>query len=528
MGAQTKRCAIYTRKSSDEGLDQSFNSLDAQRAACEAYVLSQTSEGWSALPDHYDDGGFSGGNTDRPGLRQLLADIEAGKVDIVVVYKIDRLTRSLADFARIVEVFEKHDCSFVSVTQSFNTTGSMGKLMLNVLLSFAQFEREVTGERIRDKIAASKARGMWMGGIPPLGYDPPNDGSRTLKVNEAEAEQVQYIFERYLELGSVHVLQRDLEERGIHSKLRVTARGRTMGGQPIGRGALFYLLRNRIYLAQIVHKGMVHEGQHMAIVDLSLFQRVQASLDEKVQGQRSSAAQRAARAPLAGKLFDATGEPMSPTTSRGKSGRSYRYYVSAPLQQGMRGGGKDIVQRLPATVIEREVGEAIRRWVPKVDDPFSILRSVNLSERGMHVTIESSSGGNVACRLAAGEALIDRDRRSVTILLPVAFPAKGGRRLVVPAHARSGMPDPVLIASLRKAHAMLRTERGMPSIAAAPSSHYDRAILRLALLAPDIQQAILAGRQPPNFNLDTFKGVELPLLWSRQREVLGFRDQDAA
>ena len=295
MASQIKRCAIYTRKSSDEGLDQSFNSLDAQRAACEAYVLSQTSEGWSALPDHYDDGGFSGGNTDRPGLRQLLADIEAGKVDIVVVYKIDRLTRSLADFARIVEVFEKHDCSFVSVTQSFNTTGSMGKLMLNVLLSFAQFEREVTGERIRDKIAASKARGMWMGGIPPLGYDPPNDGTRTLKVNEVEADQVRHIFERYLELGSVHILQRDLEERGIHSKIRVTARGRTMGGQPIGRGALFYLLRNRIYLGQIVHKDKVHDGQHKAIVDVGLFQRVQVSLDEKVQGQRSSAAQRAAR-----------------------------------------------------------------------------------------------------------------------------------------------------------------------------------------------------------------------------------------
>lgn len=528
MATPVKRCAIYTRKSSEEGLDQSFNSLDAQRAACEAYVLSQTSEGWSALPDNYDDGGFSGGNTDRPGLRRLLAEIEAGKVDIVVVYKIDRLTRSLADFARIVEVFDKHDCSFVSVTQSFNTTGSMGKLMLNVLLSFAQFEREVTGERIRDKIAASKARGMWMGGMPPLGYDPPTDGTRILKVNEAEADQVRHIFERYLELGSVHVLQRDLEERGIHSKIHVTAKSRTMGGQPIGRGALFYLLRNRIYLGQIVHKGQVHGGQHKAIVDVGLFQRVQVSLDEKAQGQRCSAAQRAARAPLTGKLFDAAGEPMSPTASRGKCGRSYRYYVSAPLQQGQRAVGKDIVQRLPAIEIEREVGEAIRRWAPKVDDPFSVLRSINLSERGMHVTIESSSGGNVASRLADGEVLIDRDRHNLTILLPVAFPARGGRRLVVPAHTRSAMPDPILIASLRKAHAMLRTERGMPSITAAPSSHYDRAILRLALLAPDIQQAILAGRQPPHFNLDTFKNIELPLLWSRQREVLGFRDQNAA
>lgn len=279
MPATTRRCAIYTRKSSEEGLDQSFNSLHAQREACETYVLSQASEGWEALAEHYDDGGFSGGNTDRPGLQALLADIEAGKVDIVVVYKIDRLTRSLADFARIVEIFETHECSFVSVTQSFNTTGSMGKLMLNVLLSFAQFEREVTGERIRDKIAASKARGLWMGGVPPLGYDPPTDGSRTLKVVEEEAERVRHIFTRYLELGSVHALQRDLEARGIHSKLHVTARGRRMGGLKFSRGALFHLLRNRVYLGQITHKGEVHDGEHEAIVDAELFDQVQKRLD---------------------------------------------------------------------------------------------------------------------------------------------------------------------------------------------------------------------------------------------------------
>lgn len=526
MATPVKRCAIYTRKSSDEGLDQSFNSLDAQRAACEAYVLSQTSEGWSARADNYDDGGFSGSNTERPGLRQLLADIEAGKVDIVVVYKIDRLTRSLADFARIVEVFEKHDCSFVSVTQSFNTTGSMGKLMLNVLLSFAQFEREVTGERIRDKIAASKARGMWMGGMPPLGYDPPTDGTRILQVNETEAETVRHIFERYLELGSVHTLQRDLEERGIRSKVHTTPKNRTMGGQPIGRGALFYMLRNRIYLGQIVHKGEVHEGQHKAIIDIGLFDRVQASLDAKALGHRSNAAQRIARAPLTGKLFDAASEPMTPTMSRGKSGRSYRYYVSAPLQRGVRMDAKDIVRRLSATVIEREVGEAIRRWLPKAGDPFSILRSVNLNERGLHLTIDGTGSG-VSQRLAEGEVLIDRDRDSVTIQLSVTFPAKGGRRLIVPARVRSASPDPVLIASLRKAHKMLTTERGLPTIAASLSSHYDRAIQRLALLAPDIQQAILEGRQPPHLNLDTFRKIDLPLLWSEQRKVLGFRDGEA-
>lgn len=363
-----------------------------------------------------------------------------------------------------------------------------------------------------------------LGGMPPLGYDPPSDGTRTLKVNEAESEQVRQIFERYLHIGSVHALQRDLKVRGIRSKAHVTARGRTLGGQPIGRGALFYLLRNRIYLGKIVHKDQVYDGQHKAIVDQDLFEQVQARLDAKVQGHRSTAAQRIEGAPLTGKLFDTVGEPMSPTTSRGKSGRSYRYYVSASLQQGMRAGGQENVQRLPAPLIEREVGEAIRRWVPNVDDPFSILRSVNLSERGIHVTIDAASGGTVASRLVDGEALINRDRHSISMLLPATFPAKGGRRLVVPAKTRSATPDAVLIPSLRKAHAMLKTERGLPTIAAAPSSHYDRAVLRLALLAPDIQQAILAGRQPHHFNLDTFKSIELPLLWSRQREVLGFRE----
>ncbi len=251
MAPPTLRCAIYTRKSSEEGLEQSFNSLDAQREACAAYELSQASEGWTKLSGHYDDGGYSGGNIERPGLQALLADIAAGKVDIVVVYKIDRLTRSLADFARIVEVFEKAGVSFVSVTQSFNTTSSMGRLMLNVLLSFAQFEREVTGERIRDKIAASKAKGLWMGGNPPLGYDLPKAGSRVLEVNEEEAATVRSIFTRYLELGKVHALQRELAKQQIFSRHRTSAKGREIGGTPFSRGALFHLLRNPVYFGWI-------------------------------------------------------------------------------------------------------------------------------------------------------------------------------------------------------------------------------------------------------------------------------------
>ena len=527
MAMRLKRCAIYTRKSSEEGLDQSFNSLHAQREACEAYVLSQASEGWEALPDRYDDGGFSGGNTDRPGLKALLADIEAGRIDVVVVYKIDRLTRSLADFARIVEVFEAHECSFVSVTQSFNTTGSMGKLMLNVLLSFAQFEREVTGERIRDKIAASKAKGMWMGGIPPLGYDPPSDGSRMLKLVPDEAARVRHIFARYLELGSVHALQRDLEERGILSKLHVSAKGRTMGGLPFSRGALFHLLRNRVYRGQIVHKGMVHEGEHEAIVDADLFDRVQARLDAQVRRHRTKAKRNAIKAPLTGKLFDAAGEPMSPTTSRGKSGRAYRYYVSASLQQGARRTATDMVQRLSAPEIERVIAEAVRRWVTKADNPYSIIHSVHLSEVGLQVTLDAEHCPNLAARLSSEETILDRTDADIAVSLPILFAARGSRTLVLPATSRPRQPDPVLISALRKAHAMLRTERSMPLIDAAPRSPYDRFILGLAFLAPDIQRAIIEGRQPAHLNLESLKAIDLPLAWSKQRELLGFGEAAA-
>lgn len=522
MTTKLKRCAIYTRKSSEEGLDQSFNSLHAQREACEAYVLSQTSEGWEALRDHYDDGGFSGGNTDRPGLKSLLADIEAGRVDIVVVYKIDRLTRSLADFARIVEIFEKHECSFVSVTQSFNTTGSMGKLMLNVLLSFAQFEREVTGERIRDKIAASKAKGMWMGGVPPLGYDPPTDGSRTLKVNEDEADRVRHIFNRYIELGSVHALQRDLEARRIHSKLHVTAKGRSMGGLPFSRGALFHLLRNRVYLGQIMHKGEVYDGEHDPILDVEVFDKVEAKLNAQVRRHHRKASTRRIKAPLTGKLFDAAAEPMSPTTSRGKSGRSYRYYVSASLQQGARPADAELLQRVSATEIEKVISEAMRRWVPRASDPFAMVHSVHISERGLQIGIARSHAASVVSRLTADETILDRTADMVTILLPVRFATRGSKQTIVPANLRPPQPDPVLISALRKAHAMLRTERGLPVMDTAPDSPYDRNLLRLALLAPDIQRAILAGRQPLQLNLEKLKKTAIPLAWSQQRKVLGF------
>ena len=331
MTKSAKRCALYTRKSSEEGLEQDFNSLDAQREACAAYVTSQASEGWRAVETRYDDGGYSGGSMERPALQRLLADIAAGKIDVVVVYKIDRLTRALADFARMVELFDQHAVSFVSVTQAFNTTTSMGRLTLNVLLSFAQFEREVTGERIRDKIAASKAKGMWMGGHLSLGYDLPAPGSRTLVVNPSEAEIVRTIFSTYRELKSVHALETWLGQRGIRSKQRTALGGKTIGGQTFSRGALFHMLRNRTYLGMIVHKGKVHPGAHPAIIDVDLFEAVQSTLDANRQ-RTAPAKDIASRAPLTGRVFDADGSAMSPTFAYGRKGRIYRYYVSAPLQ----------------------------------------------------------------------------------------------------------------------------------------------------------------------------------------------------
>src|SRR5687768_1704350 len=267
-GASKRRCAIYTRKSSEEGLEEDFNSLDAQREACEAYIRSQKSAGWSLLSDLYDDGGISGGTLERPALQRLLADIQAGRVDLVVVYKVDRLTRSLADFAKIVEVFDAQGVSFVSVTQQFNTTTSMGRLTLNMLLSFAQFEREVTGERIRDKIAASKQKGMWMGGPTPLGYEP---NGRSLKVQEPDAETVRTLFRLYLELGSVRRLKEEADRRGLISKLRPHWKGRMRGGRPFSRGFLYHLLQSPIYIGRIGHNGGSFEGQHPAIVDREIW-----------------------------------------------------------------------------------------------------------------------------------------------------------------------------------------------------------------------------------------------------------------
>jgi site-specific DNA recombinase len=361
------RCAVYTRKSSEEGLEQEFNSLDAQREACEAYITSQKHEGWTALATLYDDGAYSGGTMDRPALQRLLDDIRAGKVDVVVVYKVDRLTRSLADFAKIIEVFDAQRVSFVSVTQAFNTTSSMGRLTLNVLLSFAQFEREVTGERIRDKIAASKRKGMWMGGQPALGYDVKE---RKLVVNEAEAETVHNIFRRYLELGTVRALRDDLGARGVVSKCRTAADGSAYGGRGFSRGGLYLMLKNRIYRGEIVHKGKAFPGEHAAIVDEDLWRRVQSHLEEN-RTDRREGDKTLEPSLLAGIVFDATSEPMTPTHAV-KKGTRYRYYISQrlitrPATDSSRG------QRVPAANLEALVISRLRALLA---DPIEMLNAI--------------------------------------------------------------------------------------------------------------------------------------------------------
>ena len=345
------RCAIYTRKSSEEGLEQDFNSLHAQREACAAYVLSQASEGWTLLPDEYDDGGISGGTLERPALQRLLADIAAGKIDIVIVYKVDRLTRSLLDFARLVEAFDKAGTSFVSITQSFNTTTSMGRLTLNMLLSFAQFEREVTAERIRDKLAASKAKGMWMGGMPPLGYKP--DG-RTLAVVEPHAQIVRDIYARYLELGNVRRLADAFVDEGIRVPLRKAGTGRQFGGSWFSRGQLYAILRNPIYVGDIPHKGKVSQGLHPPLIERQQWEAVQRHLSGHVKGTRQRG-RAAAASLLAGKIFDCDGEPLLAAHTTRKGNTRYRYYISKALHYGSTSEGL----RMPAREVEQAAANAL-------------------------------------------------------------------------------------------------------------------------------------------------------------------------
>lgn len=358
MKSIAKTCGIYTRKSTDERLDMEFNTLDAQRESCESYIISQKSEGWVASSEQYDDGGFSGGSLERPALNRLMDDIRAGKIHTVVVYKIDRLTRSLTDFSKLVEVFDEYGVTFVSVTQSFNTTTSMGRLTLNVLLSFAQFEREVAGERIRDKIAASKAKGMWQGGSPPIGYRIEN---RRLVTNQKEVKTAQRMFDRYLTLGSVRALKEELEHDDIKSPVRISLKGNTMGGVKFSRGALYAILKNTAFIGKISHKGKIHEGLHDGIIPLDIWERVQTKLKEQAVARTEQTKERHM---LQGLLHDTDGVVYSPTFTK-RHGRQYRYYISQNLLQN-RDHPNGVIARLPAHEIETLIETTIRNNIEKL------------------------------------------------------------------------------------------------------------------------------------------------------------------
>lgn len=530
------RCAIYTRKSTEEGLEQDFNSLDAQWEACGAYITSQKAEGWIPVAGRYDDGGYSGGTLERPALQRLLKDIERGAVDVVVVYKIDRLSRSLMDFARLVEVFDRKGVTFVSVTQSFNTTTSMGRLTLNVLLSFAQFEREVTGERIRDKFAASKRKGIWMGGNPPLGYDV---SSRKLVVNPAEAETVHFIFQRYLDLGCVRLLCADLKERGIVSKLRVLSTGMSRGGKLIERSALYCILNNRAYIGETTHKGKSYPGEHEAIVPRELFDRVHTQLAELrppvMVGTRA-----AQDAPFAGLLFDETGTAMLPTyTVKGQS-RRYRYYVSRPAMKGEKSGAA--ICRIPAPPLEELLYRVLHRIGLPPNESCAAIHRIDVRandivvqfKRADAIAVWRSAGPEARSKtdrqilidwqelLESRETLVDNNDYLI-LSLPVRARFRGGAATVSDPAGKTRRPDLPLIKALTRAHQwrkMLLNGEATSIEALAQRFNMDRGhvslTLNIASLSPNLTRAVIRGEQPPGLSLNRLLRGEIPLSWREQ------------
>jgi site-specific DNA recombinase len=408
-GKKLLRCAIYTRKSTDHNLDLEFNSLDAQREACEAYIKSQAHEGWRLFPDRYDDGAFSGASLERPALQQLLTEVKTGKIDIIVVYKVDRLTRSLADFAKLVELFDQHSVSFVSVTQSFNTTSSMGRLTLNVLLSFAQFEREVIGERVRDKIAASKAKGIWVGGSVPLGYASVN---KKLVVLPEEAETVRLIFRRYLELGSIRDLVEDLDRKGMRTRHHILSTGKPRGGIRFGVGGLSQLLRNRFYIGEVTYNGAIHPGEQEPILDRTLFDAVQAKLASGANARQLRV--RASSSILAGRIFDDRGNRMTPTHTN-KQGARYRYYVSHAILQ-KRDDEAGSVTRISAPDIETAVAKAVRNHLDsrEADERQDPTSDRELIEHYVERIIVKPQAVEIHLVSEAGHMPNEHDQESVT------------------------------------------------------------------------------------------------------------------
>jgi len=531
----TFRCAIYTRKSKEEGLDQTFNSLDAQRESCEAFIKSQSHEGWKLVPTRYDDGGFSGGTLQRPALQKLLNDIAAGRINVVVVYKVDRLTRSLADFSKIIEILDGANTSFVAVTQHFNTTTSMGRLTLNVLLSFAQFEREVTGERIRDKIAASKRKGMWMGGVPPLGYDLRD---RKLHVNEAQAKVVRGIFDRYLKTKDVAAVRDELRENRILSKIWTSSNGVLRGGVEFGRGALYRILRNRLYLGQIQHRGHIYEGEHQGIVPLEIWDRVQGILDGKKRGGGDSNSD-SNHYILREILFDDSGNNLRGTFTQKKKSRRYRYYVSAPLL-GHGNKPKNDLLRIPAQAIEQIIEDrtrillAIPNQTPiERHDILSCIQRIVVRKNQIRMIINTENHSVDMARIQHETDSIERAGDEVALVLAIKLGRNGIGYAMTTPDGKSALtarkPNQLLLRNLTQAfewRTLLLEGNGhsVQSIATANNcdQRYVRKLLQLAYLAPDIVEAIMDGRQPETLQLNQLTDGQLPLDWVSQRAILGF------
>ena len=526
------RCAIYTRVSTDQGLDQEFNSLDAQYDAASAYIKSQAHAGWALIRSRYDDGGYSGGSTDRPDLQRLLDDIRARKIDVIVVYKVDRLTRSLADFAKLVELFDAHGVSFVSVTQQFNTTTSMGRLTLNVLLSFAQFEREVTSERIRDKIAASKRKGLWVGGPLPLGYEM-KDGK--IAVVENEAERVRLIYRRYLELSGVNALVRDLKDKDIRTKIRLRATGSTRGGILFERGSLFYLLRNRFYIGEVKYKGEVLPGEQPAIMDRQLFDAVQQKLTD--QWSHRNHAKTKSNHLLMGLLYDDAGHRMIPTHAT-KAGIRYRYYVSLPHLKGeSKTTSVGSVSRIPATDIENIIVKSVNEHLLAQHDQPSSGRAhaddlgliteqvVRIDVRKDRLIVRFKSAGTEEGSHSADDQMLSipwqkpPSRKSRQILIPVGVSRNDVRATRIERRAR-------LVNAIARGRRWLDqivsgSVIDVQQIAARQkcSARQVNLTISLAFLAPDLVTAAVEGRLPRGIGVERLR--DAPAEWSRQFETLG-------
>ncbi len=534
------RCAIYTRVSTENGLEQEFNSLDNQREASEAYIKSQAHEGWKLIRDRFDDGGFSGGSMERPALKKLLDDVRARRVDIVVVYKVDRLTRSLADFAKLVESFDEHEVSFISVTQSFNTTTSMGRLTLNMLLSFAQFEREITGERIRDKVAASKKRGIWMGGAVPFGYRVEN---RALHVVEQQATFIRDLFRRYLELGSVVRLKAVLDQEDVRLPIRTVGTGRTTGGGLISRSHLYHILSNPIYSGRLRHKSQIHEGLHEAIVDGEIWDRVQRRLAGQTRTTKAFRQDRSSHSCLAVKIYDDRGNRMTPSFAA-KGARRWRYYVS---QSQLKGRKQDAgsVTRVPAEKIERKVSDALTAILASPELGVSgraISSALAMSEPRQErsndelcTAIERVivGAGEIEIRLSDAIAIEDQER---IVTIPWTRPSPRRRREVIQGEGESSSiirpmrvrARAVFVDALRNAHCWLDEltrdpDATIESLAAreGKSERSIRMTVSLAFVAPPIVAAAIEGRLPRGFGVKRL--MELPMAWSAQWTAIGLK-----